>query len=71
MVAAAGWFQVLGGVRAEQQSFEAAIAAETVLLYAPEGWRGLAKAGISVISLQALIQALFGLVCAIGFQFCL
>jgi 1-acyl-sn-glycerol-3-phosphate acyltransferase len=42
----AGWSQVLGGVRAARSSVEAAIAQEdtnTVLLYAPEGWRGLAK----------------------------
>ncbi|NJP12313.1 MAG: glycerol acyltransferase [Leptolyngbyaceae cyanobacterium RU_5_1] len=38
-----GWTQVLGGVRAEQESFEAAIAERVVLLYAPEGWRGLTK----------------------------
>ncbi len=54
-----GWAQVLGGVRAERQSFEAALAstwgdcppqstpdplaADITLLYAPEGWRGLAK----------------------------
>lgn len=38
-----GWAQVLGGVRAERQSFEAAIANKAILLYAPEGWRGLAK----------------------------
>lgn len=38
-----GWAQVLGGVRAEAESFEAAIAQNTILLYAPEGWRGLAK----------------------------
>ena len=38
-----GWAYVLGGVRAETESFEAAIAQKTVMLYAPEGWRGLAK----------------------------
>jgi 1-acyl-sn-glycerol-3-phosphate acyltransferase len=38
-----GWAQVLGGVRAERHSLEAAIAQEVVLLYAPESWRGLAK----------------------------
>ncbi|MGA7933885.1 MAG: 1-acyl-sn-glycerol-3-phosphate acyltransferase [Kovacikia sp.] len=38
-----GWAEVLGGVRAEQQSFEAAISEKNILLYAPEGWRGLAK----------------------------
>jgi 1-acyl-sn-glycerol-3-phosphate acyltransferase len=44
----AGWSQVLGGVRAERDSFEAAVQAiaqgdDNTLLYAPEGWRGLAK----------------------------
>jgi len=44
----AGWSQVLGGVRAERTAFAAAVAAvadspSRVLLYAPEGWRGLAK----------------------------
>jgi 1-acyl-sn-glycerol-3-phosphate acyltransferase len=38
-----GWAQAMGGVRAERDSFAAAIADNTVLLYAPEGWRGLAK----------------------------
>lgn len=42
-----GWAQVLGGVRAERQSFEAALqpsgAKQHVLLYAPESWRGLSK----------------------------
>jgi 1-acyl-sn-glycerol-3-phosphate acyltransferase len=42
----AGWSQILGGIRANRDSFETAVAeeqTETVLLYAPEGWRGLAK----------------------------
>jgi 1-acyl-sn-glycerol-3-phosphate acyltransferase len=47
-----GWAQVLGGVRAERESFETAIhesasanhsGQDFALLYAPEGWRGLAK----------------------------
>jgi 1-acyl-sn-glycerol-3-phosphate acyltransferase len=46
-----GWAQVLGGVRAERASFETALISSTshsqeqefALLYAPEGWRGLAK----------------------------
>jgi len=38
-----GWSQVLGGVRAEADSLEAAIAQKTILLYAPEGLRGPAK----------------------------
>lgn len=38
-----GWSQVLGGVRAERDDFEAALAKETVLLYAPEGLRGPCK----------------------------
>lgn len=42
----AGWSQALGGIRAERQSFEDALHHQdpnAVLLYAPEGWRGLAK----------------------------
>jgi 1-acyl-sn-glycerol-3-phosphate acyltransferase len=39
----AGWAQTLGGVRAERERLDEAIAQPTVLLYAPEGWRGLAK----------------------------
>ncbi len=38
-----GWSQVLGGVRAELDDFEAAVTHETVLLYAPEGLRGPGK----------------------------
>ncbi|NHC36237.1 1-acyl-sn-glycerol-3-phosphate acyltransferase [Scytonema millei] len=38
-----GWSQVLGGVRAEKEEFETAIAQKTVLLYAPEGLRGPSK----------------------------
>lgn len=47
-----GWAQVLGGIRAERESFETALSSsssphrhnqEFALLYAPEGWRGLAK----------------------------
>lgn len=38
-----GWSQVLGGVRAEREDFEAAVARQTVLLYAPEGLRGPGK----------------------------
>jgi len=38
-----GWAQAMGGVRADQASFEAAIAQKSIVLYAPEGWRGLAK----------------------------
>jgi 1-acyl-sn-glycerol-3-phosphate acyltransferase len=40
------WPQVLGGLRAERQGFEAAVAnanSEMAVLYAPEGWRGLIK----------------------------
>lgn len=42
----AGWSQVLGGIRAETDSFTAAIQSQdsnTVVLCAPEGWRGLVK----------------------------
>jgi 1-acyl-sn-glycerol-3-phosphate acyltransferase len=38
-----GWSQVLGGVRAELDDFEAAVSHPTILLYAPEGIRGPAK----------------------------
>jgi 1-acyl-sn-glycerol-3-phosphate acyltransferase len=46
-----GWAQVLGGVRAERESFETALSCPKAngqeqnfaVLYAPEGWRGLAK----------------------------
>ncbi len=38
-----GWSQVLGGVRAEADEFEAAVAQKTILLYAPEGIRGPGK----------------------------
>lgn len=41
-----GWSQVLGGIRATKDEFEAAIrspSTASVVLYAPEGWRGLAK----------------------------
>jgi 1-acyl-sn-glycerol-3-phosphate acyltransferase len=38
-----GWSQVLGGVRAELDEFEAAVSHKTVLLYAPEGLRGPCK----------------------------
>lgn len=38
-----GWSQALGGVRAELDDFEAAIAQKTILLYAPEGLRGPGK----------------------------
>ncbi|MDX2215244.1 MAG: 1-acyl-sn-glycerol-3-phosphate acyltransferase [Oculatellaceae cyanobacterium bins.114] len=41
-----GWSQALGGVRAEFESFELVLQSQSdnaVVLYAPEGWRGLAK----------------------------
>jgi len=42
-----GWAHVLGGVRAERRSFEAALqnsdTKKNSLLYAPESWRGLSK----------------------------
>jgi 1-acyl-sn-glycerol-3-phosphate acyltransferase len=38
-----GWSQVLGGIRAERELFEAAIAEKAILLYAPEGLRGVTK----------------------------
>lgn len=39
----AGWSKVLGGVRAEMDEFEAALAQKNILLYAPEGLRGPSK----------------------------
>jgi 1-acyl-sn-glycerol-3-phosphate acyltransferase len=41
----AGWSQVLGGVRATRNQFETTLCSQStaVVLYAPEGWRGLAK----------------------------
>lgn len=39
----AGWAECLGAVRAEADCFEAAIAQNAIIIYAPEGWRGLAK----------------------------
>lgn len=46
----AGWAYVLGGVRADRSSFAAALtqppvtsSQPAVVLYAPEGWRGIAK----------------------------
>lgn len=38
-----GWSQVLGGVCAQAEEFEAAVANKIVLLYAPEGVRGPGK----------------------------
>lgn len=38
-----GWTDALGGVRADAEHFEAALAQKTILLYAPEGARGPAK----------------------------
>lgn len=38
-----GWTQTLGGVPADHQNFEAALAAKRILLYAPEGLRGPRK----------------------------
>lgn len=49
----AGWAQVLGGVRAEQDAFDTAMHAQRVLLYAPEGWRGLSKGWRHRYQLQA------------------
>ncbi|MEH2050840.1 1-acyl-sn-glycerol-3-phosphate acyltransferase [Nostoc sp.] len=46
------WSQVLGGVRAELDDFEAAMAEEKILLYAPEGIRGLVKGWRSRYQLQ-------------------
>ncbi|MCA1990741.1 MAG: 1-acyl-sn-glycerol-3-phosphate acyltransferase [Coleofasciculus sp. S288] len=47
-----GWSQVLGGVRAEADEFEAAVAHKTVLLYPPEGLRGPSKGWSNRYQLQ-------------------
>ncbi len=47
-----GWSQVLGGVRAELNDFEAAIAQKTILLYAPEGLRGPGKGWLKRYQLE-------------------
>ena len=47
-----GWSQVLGGVRAEMDDFEAALAQKTILLYAPEGLRGPGKGWFKRYQLQ-------------------
>jgi 1-acyl-sn-glycerol-3-phosphate acyltransferase len=47
-----GWSQVLGGVRAELNDFEAAIKAGSIVLYAPEGLRGPEKGWIKRYQLQ-------------------
>jgi 1-acyl-sn-glycerol-3-phosphate acyltransferase len=38
-----GWAAVLGGVRADRANLATVLTQSTVLLYAPESWRGLAK----------------------------
>ena len=38
-----GWAAALGAIRAEPQAFAQAIAQHQTVIYAPEGWRGLAK----------------------------
>ncbi len=47
-----GWSKVLGGVRAEFDEFEAAVARKTILLYAPEGLHGPSKGWRSRYELQ-------------------
>ncbi|HEY9849741.1 MAG TPA: 1-acyl-sn-glycerol-3-phosphate acyltransferase [Leptolyngbyaceae cyanobacterium] len=47
-----GWSKVMGGVRAEFDEFEAAVARKTILLYAPEGLRGPSKGWRSRYELQ-------------------
>ena len=38
-----GWARVLGGIPADRASFERAVAKGETVIFAPEGWRGLAK----------------------------
>nr|WP_286004647.1 1-acyl-sn-glycerol-3-phosphate acyltransferase [Geitlerinema calcuttense] len=47
-----GWSQVLGGVQAKPEDFEAAVAHQTILLYAPEGLRGPQKGWLQRYQLQ-------------------
>lgn len=47
-----GWSQVLGGVKAKSEDFEAAVAHQTILLYAPEGLRGPGKGWLKRYQLQ-------------------
>jgi 1-acyl-sn-glycerol-3-phosphate acyltransferase len=47
-----GWSKILGGVRAELDDFEAAIAQKTILLYAPEGLHGPRKGWLNRYQLQ-------------------
>ena len=48
-----GWSQVLGGVRAELDEFEAAVTQKTILLYAPEGLRGPCKGWLQRYQLES------------------
>jgi len=47
-----GWSTVLGGVKAQLDDFEAAIAQKTTLLYAPEGLRGPRKGWVRRYQLE-------------------
>ncbi|MGB3637906.1 MAG: 1-acyl-sn-glycerol-3-phosphate acyltransferase [Rivularia sp. (in: cyanobacteria)] len=47
-----GWSQVLGGVKARYDDFEAAIEQKKILLYAPEGLRGPGKGWFKRYQLQ-------------------
>lgn len=47
-----GWSQVLGGVPAQAEEFEAAVANKIVLLYAPEGVRGPGKGWLNRCQLE-------------------
>lgn len=47
-----GWSQVLGGVPAELDEFEAAVSHQIILLYAPEGLRGPGKGWLKRYQLQ-------------------
>ena len=47
-----GWSQVLGGVKAEKDDFEAAVKERKIILYAPEGVRGPAKGWVKRYKLE-------------------
>lgn len=57
----AGWSQVLGGIRAEAEEFEAALVRKTILLYAPEGLRGPRKGWCQRFQLETFHPSLIGL----------
>jgi 1-acyl-sn-glycerol-3-phosphate acyltransferase len=62
----AGWAQALGGIRADRESFAAAIKPnatmrQNIVLCAPEGWRGIAKGWQKRYQLAAFDSSFVGL----------